>query len=118
MKFKPKKPIKEIIYTSGVPNVEKDALDELKEVSKLSIDRKNESKTFNNNVNANYFTCLIFNTQEQLDEFIQKVGIICEDRQYINGLELAQKLGINIESPSRMAPKKFKISSKLVDLSM
>lgn len=118
MKFKSKQKQKEIVYTSENPNVEQDCFDELKEVSKLSIARKEESQLFKDNTDANYFTCLIFNNKAQLDEFIQKVGIHPEDKQYINGLELAEKLGINIETKSRTAPKSFKISSKLVDLSM
>ena len=118
MKFKVKTKQKEIIYTSEVPNIEQDCIDELKEVSKLSESRKAESQLFKDNTDANYFSCIIFNTKAQRDEFIEKVGLTPEDPQYINGLELAQKVGINIEAKSRIAPKSFKISSKLVDLSM
>jgi len=115
MIFKVKKQPKEINYKSEVPNVEQDSIDEISEITKK---RRHETQVFENNTNANFFSCLIFNTQEQRDEFIKKVGIEVEDGQYINGLELAEKIGITIESKSRPAPKEFKVSSKLVDLCM
>lgn len=111
-KPKPKK----IHYTSPKPEVEQDSLDEVKAVSEFSRSRSAESDLFKANTDANYFTVITFNNSDQLDEFILKLGIKVEDKQYINGNALAKKLGIEITTPNRKAPGNFKISKKLIDL--
>jgi hypothetical protein len=116
MKFKVKPQPKEIIYTSPEPDVQQDCYDEIKAISETNEKRKHESQLFKDNTDANYFTVVTFNNRAQLDEFLLKAGIQTEDRQYINGLDLAKAIGIEIESPSRPAPGNFKVSSKLLEL--
>lgn len=116
MKFKVKPQKKEVAYTSPQENIQQDCIDEVNAISETNTARKAESQLFKDNTDANYFTVVTFNNRAQLDEFILKAGIKTEDRQYINGLDLAKSMGIEIETPSRPEPKSFKVSKKLLDL--
>lgn len=116
MKFKVKQKPKEVVYTSPEPEVQQDCLDEVNAISETNKARKAESQLFKDNTDANYFTVVTFNNRAQLDEFLLRAGIKTEDRQYINGLDLAKSMGIEIETPSRPAPGNFKVSSKLLEL--
>ncbi len=116
MKFKVKQKPKEIAYTSHVPEVQQDCIDEIKAISETNEKRKHESQLFKDNTDANYFTVVTFNNRAQLDEFLLKANIKTEDRQYISGLDLAKAMGIEIETPSRTAPGNFKVSAKLLEL--
>jgi hypothetical protein len=107
---------KKIQYTSVKPDVQQDSLEEIEAISAFSKSRSSEKDLFKANTDANYFTVITFNNSDQLDEFIQKLGIKVEDKQYINGNALAKKLGIEITTPNRKAPGNFKISKKLLEL--
>ncbi|MBK7097785.1 MAG: hypothetical protein IPH58_04860 [Sphingobacteriales bacterium] len=105
-----KKPVKKM---GG--NIESECLEE---VNELSEKLRAEQSTFKDNVDANYFTVVTFNNSKQLDEFLNKLGINPSDKQYIDGKQLAKKLGIEITTPDKKAPGAFKVNSKLVDMVM
>lgn len=111
------KKAKAIKYSSATPNVQQDSKDELLAVtdSKISLARKAESKLADDNTDANYFTVVTFNNSAQLNEFYQKLGLKLSDPQYIDGLALAKKLGIEITTPSRPVPGAFKINKRFKD---
>ena len=99
-----------------VGNIEQECKEELQEVSEFSKKAKAEQDRFKQNVDANYFTVLTFNNSDQLDEFLNKLGLTPSDKQYISGKALAKKLGIEITTPDRQAPGTFKVNKGLVDL--
>ena len=114
MKIKVKKQ-KDILYTSEKPNVETDFIDE---ISHVSSKRKAESQLMKNNTDANYFTCIYFNNTNQLEEFLSKIGYSPKDKQYINGIDFATHLGLEIDTPSMPAPGGFRVNISLEKLIM
>lgn len=107
---------KKVQYSSPKPEIESDCIDEINAISSYSKKRSNEKDLFKENTDANYFTVITFNNSAQLDEFIEKLGIKVDDKQYISGNLLAKKLGIEIVTPSRKSPGNFKISKNLLEL--
>jgi len=101
-----------------VGDIETEALKEVSEVSDFSKKLKAENDLFKDNTDANYFTVVTFNNSKQLDEFISKIGLTPSDKQYIDGVALAKKLGIEIETPNKPAPCSFKVNKGLLDLVM
>jgi hypothetical protein len=101
-----------------IGDIEKEALEEISEVSAFSKKAKAENDLFKNNTDANYFTVVTFNNSAQLDEFLNKIGLTPSDKQYIDGLALAKKLGIEITTPSRQAPGSFRVNQELIELIM
>lgn len=99
-------------------DIEKDCLEEVAEVTEFSKKAKAEQDRFKQNVDANYFTVVTFNNSDQLNEFLNKVGLTPSDKQYISGKALAAKLGIEITTPDRQAPGSFKVNKNLVDMTM
>ena len=108
-----------IQYSSETPDVEKDSIEELNEATRAFSDQaKAEQAKFKDNVDANYFTVITFNNSAQLQEFLQKVGLNPADPQYIDGKALAKKLGIEINSPDKIAPGSFRVNKQLKDLTL
>ena len=101
-----------------VGDIEKESLEEVNEVSEFSKKAKAESDLFKANTDANYFTVVTFNNSGQLDEFLNKIGLTPSDKQYIDGIALAKKLGIEITTPNRQAPGSFRVNKGLTDLIM
>ncbi|MCF3107307.1 hypothetical protein LL912_00810 [Niabella sp. CC-SYL272] len=99
-------------------NIEVDSLAEVNEIIEYSAKAKAERDKFKENTDANYFTVVTFNNSAQLDEFFNKLGIRLSDKQYIDGKQLAKKLGITIETPDKVAPGAFRISQKLKDMTL
>lgn len=99
-------------------DIEKEALDEVGEISKFSKKAKAENDLFKDNTDANYFTVVTFNNSGQLDEFLNKVGLTPSDKQYIDGIALARKLGIEITTPNKQAPGSFRVNHGLTELIM
>lgn len=99
-------------------DIEQDALEEVDEISAFSKKAKAESEMFKGNTDANYFSVITFNNSDQLDEFLNKVGLTPSDKQYIDGVALAKKLGIEITTPNRPAPGSFRLNKGLSDLVM
>lgn len=99
-------------------DIEAEALEEVEEVINFSKKAKAENDLFKNNTDANYFTVVTFNNSDQLNEFLNKAGLTPSDKQYIDGLALARKLGIEITTPSKQAPGSFKVNKGLSDLVM
>lgn len=99
-------------------DIEKESLEEVNEVSEFSKKAKAENDLFKANTDANYFTVITFNNPDQLDEFLNKVGLTPSDKQYIDGNALAKKLGIEITTPNRQAPGAFRVNKGLKELIM
>lgn len=114
-----KKQAKKITYTSKKRNVESDAMDEVNTViNEFSRKAKAEVDLFKENVDANYFTVILFNNHSQLEEFFQKIGLKPKDRQFVYGKDLCRKLNITLDTPDRKTPGNFKINKSILDLTL
>lgn len=92
----------------GLPGVDytgKPSIDSEREFSEVlrqfkardSRDRKRQEDADD----AEYFTVLVFQTKAQRDEFVAAVGEDGPDHQYLDGLRVAEKLGITITPADR-----------------
>jgi hypothetical protein len=61
--------------------------------------RAYEQAIFMQNVDSEYWFCVCFPSREQKDEFLRKAGLEPIGDKYLDGMEVADKLGINIEAP-------------------
>ena len=71
---------------------------------------KAEQKRFDMVTDTNYYAVLCFETQEQRDEFFDALssrGLVPPKRgnRYVNGLEVAKAIGVEIKSPRVTWPK-------------
>jgi hypothetical protein len=57
-----------------------------------------EAKRFDEEGESDFYSVLCFASRAQRDEFASKIGIKQDDNQYLDGLKVAAKFGINIES--------------------
>lgn len=112
---KSKKPV--VKKDATPPNVEQEIVKELDEITKaFQAKKKNERDSYLQNTDTGYWTVLVFQTREQKDEFLSGVGVPLDDGdKYVDGLKVAKKLGIKIESPTPPMPK-FKISPRWAKL--
>ena len=98
-------------------DIESECLEEVNEViNEFSAKAKAETDRFKQNTDANYFTVLTFNNSEQLDEFLNKVGLTPSDKQYIDGIALCKKIGIDITTKSLKTPSSFKVNKRLTNM--
>lgn len=90
----------------GDQDVERDSLEEMSEVLKGFKQRaQQEEGRYWQTVDSEYWVCLCFQTREQKEEFLQKLGLLMLGDKYLDGLEVAQKLGVEIESPTPPMPR-------------
>lgn len=81
----------------------------------LEIERNRaaSAERFRIGTDEGYYFVVCFQTEEQKKEFLQKVGWLDDGDKYLNGLEIAEKLGIELEiipiepRKLRVNPKKF-----------
>ena len=86
---------------------EDDSLEALEEESKQELDElaqgfrermAAESKRFVDVCDSEYYCCVCFTTRDQKEEFLNSLGI-SPDERYIDGREIAKKIGRAIKSP-------------------
>jgi hypothetical protein len=76
-------------------DAEADSLADLNELQRGFRERaKNEEKRFALVTDSEYWACLCFQTRAQKDAFLQALGILDIGDKYIDGKEVAKRLGI------------------------
>jgi hypothetical protein len=65
---------------------------------KLKAAAKAERDRFVEITDSEYWVALCFQTREQKEEFLQKLGLLELGDKYLDGLEVAKKLKVKIES--------------------
>lgn len=81
---------------------------QIKEAKRAQFDRFRVSR------DPDYWLALCFQSREQRDEFLRRVGWTTIGGRYVNGLDVARRLGADIEPidlsplPARGKPKKYK----------
>lgn len=48
---------------------------------------------------SEFWVALCFETREQKEEFLRRIGAETEGDKYVDGLVVAQKMGVTLESP-------------------
>jgi len=97
------------------PNdLEASATAEMSEIVRLIREKKKESADrFRIADDTDYWVALCFQCREQRDEFLRKAGWSDLGEKYLNGLEIARRLGIDVKVydikplPLRGKPKNF-----------
>jgi hypothetical protein len=86
-------------------NAEIDALKSAFQLSNDAQKQKDRQEVVNN---TRFWFAVYFQDEEQKKEFLTKAGIKDESAgQYINGLDLAKTLNIDIQKKEMSPPKKF-----------
>jgi hypothetical protein len=112
------KPV-DIKYSSDEPNIEQDAEVELTELQKQFREKaKQEAELKEKNTSSEFWSMIVFKTQEQRDQFYEMLGVTSEDNQYINGQKLIRALEMKIETFNEKTPGKFKVNRDILDLSI
>jgi len=87
-------------------DVEAESKKELTEMqTKFKADAAREAKSMQDNNDSAYWCCLIFQTRAQKEEFLRNAGLIDLGDQYLDGIEVAQKLKIPIKTEALKMPK-------------
>lgn len=97
-------------------DIEKVAEDEISEVLAGFKQRaKNEDARKEGAIDSEFWFCLYFQTREQKDEFLAKIGWDDIGDKYIDGMEAAEAVGITLESFIPPMPQ-IRIDQKLAAL--
>lgn len=103
---KEKNPLDEIEY---IGNAATDSLAEMSVVeSEFKARAKEENKRFIEATDSEYWIALCFQTRAQKEEFLEKLKLIDLGDKYLDGLKVAKRLNVDIESPTP-ADRKFKV---------
>jgi len=79
-------------------DVEADATAEVSEVLRTIIEeRRARRDQYRLMVDTEYWVCLCFQSRQQKDEFLEAVGWVDLGDKYLNGLEVAGRMGVTIE---------------------
>ncbi len=99
-----------------IPEVQ--AAEEVSELLKGFRERAAREQTrYEDATDSEYWVAVCFQTREQKDEFLQKSGLLSLGDKYLDGLKVARKLGISIESPTPPMPK-LRIDRRLAQLAV
>jgi len=60
---------------------------------------KNEQARLQDATDSEFWIAVCFQTREQKEEFLQKTGIAQFGDKYLDGMKVAKKLGVTLESP-------------------
>ncbi len=63
-----------------------------------------EAARFNDATDTGYYTCLVFENRAQLDAFLKALDLDSKGELYLDGREVAARMGITIEPADRIAP--------------
>ena len=87
-------------------NLEVSAEREMSEiVRQIKADKKTRYERFRIEQNKHYYLVLCFQSCDQRDEFVQEVGWPTTEGRFINGLEVARRLGVDVK-PFKLEPVK------------
>lgn len=81
--------------------------------AEIEANRAASAERFRIGTDEGYYLVMCFQTTEQKEQFLERAGWQNMGDKYINGLEVAQKLGVNIDvipiepRKLRQNPKKF-----------
>lgn len=76
-----------------------------------------EAQRFEDATDTGYYTCVVFENRAQLDAFLTGIGMLNQGDLYLDGREMAAKLGIAIPAADRRGGSAAKIDPKLAALS-
>lgn len=76
---------------------------------------KAEEQRFTDNTDSEFWICLGFQGREQKEEFLRLTGIIALGDKYLDGMEVARLLGVELTTPIPIA-QRVKIDKKLLKL--
>ena len=98
-----KHPLDDVVF---VNNFEKDAKAELNQAQKAFHQRaEDERKRFELATDTEYWFCVCFQTREQKDEFLRKSGLTAQGDKYLDGLKVAKKFGVKMDSATVELPR-------------
>jgi hypothetical protein len=105
-------PLEDVDYNPN--DLEASATNEMTEiVRQIKEQKKALQDRFRVARDPDYWLALCFQSHEQRDEFLQKSGWAAPDTKYLNGLEIAARLGVSVSPieikplPLRGKPKKY-----------
>lgn len=99
-------PLEDVEYNDA--DLERSADAEMSEILRQIKERRQADRDrFRVARDPDYFLVLCFQSHEQRDEFLTKSGWGKADNRYLNGLEIARRLGINVE-PIEIKPLGFR----------
>lgn len=83
-------------------------------LKKFKDQAKNEQKVFTENVDSEYWIAICFQSREQKEEWLRQAGLIELGDKYLDGLEVAEVMGMDIK---KLTPpiRKVKISKSWTD---
>jgi len=85
----------------------KDKAEELKSDFIKGIQEK--QKKFQQEMDTEFFFCVAFQNREQKEQFLNETGLIEFGDKYLNGLKVAEKMGVKLTFMENMREKfKFK----------
>lgn len=110
-------------YTSPTPDLQQDSVDELTELEKQMKEQfkakaKHEAALKDANTSTEFYSILVFKTEEQRDAFLQQIGIQEKDNRFISGERFAQAIGINVEKVNLKNPGKFQCNRDIANLAL
>ena len=57
---------------------------------------RNERQTFDDNVNPNFYICMVFQSATQREEFLNQAGWPHDESVYVDGNAVARKMGVEL----------------------
>lgn len=104
-------------YSSDVPGVREAEETALAEVSDLLAGFKeraaNETERFDDATDSEYWFCICFQTRDQKDEFLTKVGWMEIGDKYLDGMLVAEVMGIKLEARIPPMPRADNVDRRL-----
>lgn len=101
---KPKAAKSKLIVPDGMLEVEAQSLELVSDTKRMmDAERAKTKMNVEDNGDANFFTCIIFQSKAQRNEFLEKIGATKLQEaggQYVDGLRLAKLLGVQIDAPT------------------
>jgi hypothetical protein len=84
---------------------------EVSELLKTFKTRKlQEKKTFEENVDSEYWIAICFHSRAQKEQFLEKTGLLNLGDKYLDGVDVALELGVSLDPVS--PPRQVKISKR------
>lgn len=78
---------------------------------------KKEKELFVDNTDSEYWVAICFQTREQKEEFLQKTGLIKYGDKYLDGIIVAEELGVELKNKAP-AVRRVKIHTDYRTLSV
>lgn len=78
---------------------------------------KAENDLRNDNIDIDFYTTIVFNNSMQRHAFFTAIGVKCKEHtnmRFINGVKLAELMGITLPKSTSIEPGKFKVNRELL----